>query len=151
MEYFNELQAFIDRHYDGGVSVAEPPAPAYEDFAKGLGEPFSVALIQLIRAKGRDEADVYKRAHIDRRHFSKIRSNTDYSPGKRTVLALAAALELTLPETRALLERAGYALSRSVMADVIVEYFIANGRYDIFEINEALEHFGQQPLGGSIL
>jgi hypothetical protein len=94
------------------------------------------------------DVDVYKRANIDRKLFSKIRAGKGYMPSKKTVVALAVALELSLAEARDLLERAGFALSRSVMFDVIVEYFIAQNQYDIYNINNVLFEYDQPILGG---
>ena len=144
-----EYKALSDAAAPPSFAKAAPVAPAkgLDDLMDELDEPFNTALLRLIDAKGKTDAEVYKRANIDRKLFSKIRTGKGYMPGKRTILALAIALELTLDETDDLLERAGYALSHSQKFDVIVEFFIVSGKYDIFEINEVLFKYDQPLLG----
>nr|WP_319472916.1 macro domain-containing protein [uncultured Sphaerochaeta sp.] len=122
-------------------------APTLTDALSNLDDPFSDYLLSLIQAKGKTEVEVYKKANIDRKLFSKIRTGNGYTPSKRIVLALAIALELGLEETDELLEKAGYALSHSSIFDVIIEYFIIHKHYKILEINEALFSYDQPLLG----
>ena len=110
-------------------------------------ETFCDKLFHLIHEKKMDDVDVYKKANLDRKHFSKIRSNVNYKPTKKTALALAIALHLNLNETVDLLARAELALSPSNKGDLIVSYFIEREKYDIWEINNMLFKFGQPTLG----
>ena len=112
-----------------------------------LDESFSTALLRLIDQKGLNDPDVYKKANLDRKHFSKIRSNPHYVPSKPTAVALALALELNLLETEALLRKAGLALSSSSKFDVLISYFITHRMYKIDEINQVLFRYDQPILG----
>lgn len=138
---------FIDFEKEDVVCKAMP-LRSLEDLIDEVDETFSEYLLRMIDYKGLKDPDVYKKANIDRRLFSKIRSNKHYQPSKNTALALAFALELNLDETKDMLNKAGYALSNSNKVDIIFKYFIEQNNYNIYELNEVLFKFTEITLGG---
>ena len=116
-----------------------------DDLMAQMEETFSQRLLRLIDERNLKDSEVYTKANVDRRHFSKIRKDVNYTPNKKTVLAFTIALELSLDEAKDLLASAGYALSRSSKMDIIVAYFLQNKIYDMFEINDVLYAY-EQPV-----
>ena len=165
-QLLTELNAFIMQHCEAILQNSErmpesplcdvlfciepsaptSPQPLRERLKRAeKEETFSQMLLRLIQEKRLTEPEVYNRVFMDRRLFNKIRNTPDYQPKKQTALLLAVALRLNIDETRAFLDKAGYRLSPWKKFDIILEYFITNQNYDVFEINEVLaEH--EMPL-----
>lgn len=131
-------------------SICAAPTVESEELSEmleNLDAGFSETLLKLIDRTGRKDSEIYKKANIDRKLFSKIRNNLDYKPSKSTALAFAFALELDIEETQDFIGRAGFVLSPSSKFDVIVEFFLINGNYNIYELNEVLFAFDQPLIG----
>jgi hypothetical protein len=119
-----------------------------ESYLKKMDQPFSKTLFNYIDKAGIDDVECYKRAYVDKKIFSKIKCNADYRPSKKTAVSFALALRLNLEETAHLLKTAGYALSKSSIFDLIIEYFIKTGYYEtIDDVNMTLYRFDQPTLG----
>lgn len=142
-----ELIGSVVRANEEYSTYSSKPERSLADLIDELDETFSQSLLRLIDVKNKSDVEIYKKANMDRKLFSKIRSNKDYRPSKVTAIAFSLALELNLDETKDLIGRAGFALTHSSKFDVIVEYFIELGNYNVFEINEVLFAFDQVLLG----
>lgn len=153
---FENAMAAMDDYYDHTVSAAKPQRAAAKCCVPQMGEAkivlpekkptFQQNLFKIIDSRGVKDSAVYKKADIDRRLFSKIRADVDYHPSKSTAVKLCLALELGIVETEQLLETAGYCLSLSDTADLVVRYCIEHKTYKLIDVNEALDYFGQEIL-----
>ena len=142
LDDYQELSAPINLDVDASADAID-----IDERLKNKGATFQESLFRIIDRRGLKDSVVYKKANIDRRLFSKIKSNVDYKPSKQTVLAFAIALELNLDETLDLLGRAGMTLSKSSEFDIIMEYCIDNRITNIMDINCILFDHDQPLLG----
>ena len=117
------------------------------DLEQQLEKSFSEELLFIIEKRNLNTSDVYRKANIDRKHFSKIKNNPDYRPSKITAIAFALAFELDLDETDDFIGKAGYKLTHSSRFDIIIEYCIENKIYDVLEVNDILYDFGENLIG----
>ena len=131
-----------------GAITPEPITKNLDDLLAKTDAGFSETLLKLIDKTGKKDSDIYKKANVDRKLFSKIRNNPAYKPSKMTAIAFALALELDLEETQNFIGRAGYTLSHSSKFDIIIEYFIRQKNYDVFEIDTVLFRYDQPLIGG---
>lgn len=150
-ERYAAIIAYINTHYVEEALVLKAPLKpeaicSLPDVLEQAGETFSEMVLRKIDEEGLTDVQCYKKAHLDRKLFSKLRSSADYQPSKNTALALGLALELPLAEFTDLLEKAGYALSHASKRELIIEYFVAQKNYDFYEINQALDAFQQKVL-----
>jgi hypothetical protein len=158
-----ELREYIDRHlnilmapnlFEASYHIEDMISEdrkenELENFIKNNRKPtLQQVLFKFIDKKEVSDADVYKKAGLDRKHFSKIRSNPDYKPRKNTIIALALALELNKKETDKLLSSAGYSLSDSDTSDLVILFCLEKKIYDIDYVNQALDYFSLKPLSG---
>jgi hypothetical protein len=165
--FIQDLQQYLDSRQDNPAFMREPAAYVHpktireqiagdvlisdemDEFIENNLQPtFREKLFNFIDRKGCSDADIYHKAGLDRRLFSKIRSIPDYRPGKNTVLTLALALELDEKNTSELLITCGYSLSASSTFDLIIRYCIHRKMYSIDDVNLALHHFNLEPLAG---
>ena len=126
-----------------GMAASIPTNRKIDDLMGQMEETFSQRLLRMIDERGMTDSEAYNKAYVDRRHFSKIRNDKNYAPSKKVVLAFSVALELSMDEAKDLLNCAGFALSRSSKTDIIVAYCLQNHIYDMFEINDLLDAYGQ--------
>ncbi|EEG78891.1 hypothetical protein [Dethiobacter alkaliphilus] len=158
------LQEYVDNHLECSnfVRCETPlytekeiseniPQNELDDFIKTTRQPtFNQVLFSFIDKTGARDTEVYKKAGLDRRHFSKIRSNPEYRPGKNSVISLAMALELNKKEADKLLSAAGYSLSESDTFDLVIQFCLEKRIYDLHSINQALDYFSLKPLAGAL-
>ena len=148
VQKYLDITLLLEKEYmEENILYQAVTLPMEADLMSDMEPTFSQTLFKIIKEKGISETDCYKNANLDRRLFSKIRSNDDYQPRKNTVFALCIGLKLNLEEAEELLDKAGYSISHSIKLDTIMEYLIKQKVYDIMTVNEILDSFDCPILG----
>lgn len=150
---FEEIDLYIKQEFCYEPNKAsfdiKEPTPNYSsinDFIKKSDEILQDNIHNLILSKQLDEVEVYKKADVDRKLFSKIRTQPDYHPNKNTLLKLCLAMNLNTDETEDLLKSAGYSLSKSLRSDLILRYCFGHKIFDVITVNQILDHYGEKVI-----
>lgn len=152
-----ELPSFLRRKpapKTSKIQKEEPPLILYQadytiepDLLKDLEPTFSQTLFKMIKEKGITQTECYKNAGLDRKLFSKIRSDDNYKPKKATVFALIIGLKLSLEEAKKLLDVAGFSFSHSMKFDTVMEFIVKKQIFDLTTVNEILFSLDCPTLG----
>ncbi|MBO4857729.1 MAG: hypothetical protein J5527_04385 [Treponema sp.] len=141
----NEFQ-YENQNISFDIKGQTPDYSTINDYITPSEDILQEKIRKTILAKNLDEVDIYKKADVDRKLFSKIRTQPDYHPNKKTLLKLCLAMNLDTNETEDLLSTAGYSLSKSIRSDLILRYCFTHRIFDVIAVNQILDHYGENVI-----